>query len=114
MVLRYGYNAGLPAGIATAWGCRATIDPDGRVTVVHDRQQTVGPRADALLDHLHHHVNGAWCDRAAELQRNSVMTPANAAELVLYQDSVVMIKGNTNGSHGYLYVCAYLVEGDEE
>lgn len=29
-------------------------------------------------------------------------------EIVLYEDPTVVIKGNTQRSHGYLYVCAYL------
>lgn len=113
-MLTFGYNAGLPAGTATAWGCRAIIDPDGHVDVPHDRQEAVGPRTDALLDHLNYHVRGAWRDRATELLRNGVMTLANPAEFVLYEDGLVMIKGNTKGSHGYLYVCAYLLNEGEE
>jgi len=94
-MLRYGYNRGLPEGTETAWGCRAIVD-------------ATGPHMDALLDHLNHHVRGAWRERAAELLRNDVMHTRRAGEFTLYEDSTVVIKGNTNASYGYLHVCAYL------
>ncbi|TDQ01269.1 hypothetical protein [Labedaea rhizosphaerae] len=112
--LAWGYQAGVPAGTTTAWGCRAIVDASGHLDVPPDRQSAVGPRTDALLDHLHHHVRGAWRERAAELLRNGVMNTRTATELVLYQDGVVMIKGNTKGSGGYLYVCAYLLTEEDE
>lgn len=111
--LTFGYNRGLPPGTATAWGCRAIIDQDGLVDVSPDRQSAAGPRVDALLDHLNHHVRGAWRERAAELLRNGVMSTRTAAEFVLYQDFKVMIKGDTNASAGYLYVCAYLLTEED-
>lgn len=113
-MLSFGYNAGLPEGKATAWGCRAIVDSTGHVDVPPDRQSAIGPRADELLDHLNSHVRGAWRERAAELLRNGVMNGGNSAEFLLYDDPVVMVKGNTNASHGYLYVCAYLLDEDGE
>jgi hypothetical protein len=113
-VLTFGYNRGLPPGTATAWGCRAIIDQGGLVDVPPDRQSAAGPRVDTLLDHLNQHVRGAWRERAAELLRNGVMSTRTAAEFVLYQDSKVMIKGDTNASAGYLYVCAYLLTEEDE
>jgi hypothetical protein len=112
--LTFGYNRGLPPGTATAWGCRAIIDQGGLVDVPPDRQSAAGPRVDALLDHLNHHIRGAWRERAAELLRNGVMSTRTAAEFVLYQDGKVMIKGDTNASAGYLYVCAYLLAEEDE
>lgn len=114
-MLAFGYNAGLPAGTTTAWGCRAIIDQiTGSVDVPPDRQSAVGPRMDALLDHLNHHVRGAWQDGASELLRSGQMNTRRMEELVLYTDGLVIIKGNTNASAGYLYVCAYLLTEDDE
>ena len=109
-MLEFGYNAGVPAGTTTAWGCRAIIDEiTGSVDVVPDRQSAVGPRVDALLDHLNQRVRGAWCDRAGEFLRTGQLNTRIATELVLYDDGIVMIKGNTRASAGYLYVCAFLL-----
>jgi hypothetical protein len=108
-MLRYGYHRGLPPGTETAWGCRTIVDQSGRLDVPPDRQGATGPHVDALLDHLNHHVRGAWHERAAELLRNGVMYTRRAGEFTLYRDSTVVIKGNTNASAGYLYVCSYLL-----
>jgi hypothetical protein len=114
-MLAFGYNAGLPAGTTTAWGCRAIIHQNtGSVDVPPDRQSAVGPRVDALFDHLNHHVQSAWQDRVGELLRSGEMNTRHAEEFVLYSDGLVIIKGNTNASAGYLYVCAYLLTEDDE
>jgi hypothetical protein len=114
-MLAFGYNTGLPASTTTAWGCRAIIDQiTGSVDVPPDRQSAVGPRIDTLLHHLNHHVQGAWRDRAGELLRSGQMHTRQAAELVLYNDGLVLIKGNTRASAGYLYVCAYLLTESDE
>ena len=36
------------------------------------------------------------------------MLTTTESEVTLYEDESGVVKGNTNGSHGYLYVCAYL------
>lgn len=111
-MLKFGYNHGLPAGAETGWGCRAIVGQDGYVDVVPDRVDAVGPDGplQELLTHLTGYVGGAWRERASELLRTGVMNTRQAAEFVLYQDSTVLIKGNTQGSGGYLYVCAFLIE----
>jgi hypothetical protein len=114
-MLAFGYNAGLPAGTTTAWGCRAIVDWMTRsVDMLPDRQSAVGPRVDALLEHLNNQVRGAWLDRARELLRTGELNTRRANDLVLYHDGLVIIRGNTNGSAGYLYVCAYLLTEDDE
>jgi hypothetical protein len=113
-MLQFGYNGGLPQGTSTAWGCRAIVDVEGRVDVPPDRQHGVGPRIDVLLDYLNNHVRGVWRERAAELLRAGVLNPRGPSAVVLYHDDRIMIKGNTQSSGGYLYVCAYLLDEGTE
>jgi hypothetical protein len=109
--LSFGYNQGLPECVEAAWGCRAIITPDGAIDVVPDRTSTYGPE-DAyrrLAYQLDTMVRGArWRARASELLAAGTMDPGRPGEHVLLDDGAVIIKGNTKGSFGYLYVCAYL------
>lgn len=109
-MLSHGYNKGLPPGAETAWGCRAVINPDGTVGLVGDRQSAAGPRVDELITHLNDVVRGAWIGRAEELLRSQDIRPERAREVTLLDDGTVVIKANTNASHGHLYVCAYFAD----
>jgi hypothetical protein len=107
-MLKFGYTRGLPKGTETAWGCRAVVTDDRTVHVIQDRTSAVGPESGRLLAYLHDMpLRGDWQDRASELLRAGVMDTRLDEEFVLYADDVVVIKGNTQGSAGYLYVCAY-------
>jgi hypothetical protein len=107
-MLTFGYTRGVPPSVDTAWGCRALVEQNGMVDALWDRVDLVGPDQTQLTEHLDHHVGTAWHERASELLRNGVMRTDRDEEFVLYEDSTVVIKGNTQRSHGYLYVCAYL------
>jgi hypothetical protein len=107
IMLEFGYKRGVPPSIDTAWGCRAIVEQNGYVDVLWDRVDLVGPDRARLAEHLTHHVGAAWCDSASLLLRNGVLRVDRDREFVLYKDVHVVIKGNTLGSHGYLYVCAY-------
>lgn len=107
-MLTFGYKRGVPPHVGTAWGCRALVEQSGMVDVLWDRVDLAGPDQVQLAEHLNHHVGAAWRERASELLRAQVMRTNRDQEFVLYEDPVVVIKGNTQGSHGYLYVCAYL------
>jgi hypothetical protein len=61
----------------------------------------------ALLNHLSQHVGSTWQQRAAHLLNARTMGTRVAEEFVLHEDHHVVIKGNTQGDGGYLYVCAY-------
>lgn len=106
--LRYGYTAGIPASAQTAWGCRAIITDNMGVELVADRQSGIGPRIDTLIHYLNTAVAGAWLDHANALLRDKTISIRQQCEVTLYEDPVIVIKGNTNASHGYLHVCAYL------
>jgi hypothetical protein len=108
IMLRFGYTRGLPEGTETAWGCRAVVTDDGTVHVVQDRISAVGPQIDRLVEHLDRlPFHRSWRSRAGELRRAGVMDTRVDEEFALYADDVVVIKGNTQASAGYLYVCAY-------
>jgi hypothetical protein len=111
--LRFGYNAGLPAGTTTAWGARAIINQiDGSVDLVHDRQSAIGDDAavNALLSKLNGGVNTAWIKRAGELLVTGELNTRVAKEITLYADQDVTVVGNTNASAGYLYVAAFPIQ----
>lgn len=114
-MLRFGYTRGLPAGTETAWGCRAVVTDDGAVHVVWGRISAVGPEADRLVAYLQDlPLRGDWQDRAMGLLRAGVIDTRLDEEFVLYADDPVVIKGNTQVSGGYLYVCAYFRPASEQ
>lgn len=115
MSLTFGYNAGLPGDRTVAWGARLIVTQDGHVDFVHDRQSVIGaeePRR-RLLDHL----NGNDIPierRIADMLRRGAMRTAVAQQFIVYADDVVVVKANTNASHGYCYVVAYFAEAAAE
>ena len=115
MSLSFGYNAGLPEGRTVAWGARLIVDQGGHVDFVPDRQSLIGaeePRR-RLLDYL----NGNDIPierRIADMLQRGVMRTAVAQEFTVYADGVVIVKANTNASHGYCYVVAYFVKANDE
>lgn len=106
-MLTFGYTRGVPTHVGTAWGCRAIVEQSGMLDVLWDRIALAGPDQVQLAEHLNQHLDTA-CARASELLRTQVMRTDRDQEFVLYEDPSVVIKGNTQRSHGYLYLCAYL------
>lgn len=49
-----------------------------------------------------------WIAKATELLRNFTIRGRVAEDHVLFDDGHLVINGNTNASHGYLYVTAWL------
>lgn len=89
-----------------AWGARLIWPSD----LVHDRQDLSGPRPDA-------EVLTAWLNdgplrealrEAKRLALAYELRPADNREVVLYEDDRGIVKANPQGSHGYLYVAAWL------
>jgi hypothetical protein len=113
--LTFGYNGGLPEGRTVAWGARLIVDQDGRVDFLHDRQSLIGadePRR-RLLDYLN--ANDIPIERRiADMLRRGTMRTSVAQDFTVYVDGVVIVKANTNASHGYCYVVAYFAEAAEE
>lgn len=112
--LKFGYKKGVPEDAKAAWGCRAIVTQDGMVDVVPDRVHLAGddPDAQELLSYLMAKVEHRWIERAAKLLYTGVIHTRVAGEHVLFEDDQVVVKGNTNASAGYLYVCAYMRPGE--
>lgn len=109
--LLFGYNQGLPEYVDAAWGCRAIVTQDGDVDVVWDRTSTYGSEDDykRLAHQLDAQGRGErWRARASALLASRKIETRVDGEHVLVDDGTVIIKANTNGSGGYLYVCAYM------
>lgn len=111
-MLRFGYNDGLPKGVRAAWGCRAIVTQDGTVDVPGDRTDAFGPdeARQALLAHLNDAVESKPFDTAAALLKSGEMRTNEAAQFILYASDEVVVKGNTYGSCGYPYICAFRPE----
>lgn len=99
--LKFGYNAGLPDGVTSAWGARLIYPND----LLWDRQDAFGNDKVALQEWL----NSGPLKSALEDVRSKVGRDENR-QVVLYEDERGRIVANPNGSYGYLYVCAYLFE----
>jgi len=113
--LSFGYNGGLPQGRTVAWGARLIVDQDGHVDFVHDRQSAIGP--DEPRQRLLNYLNGNDIPierRIADMLRRGVIRTSVAQEFTVYTDDVVVVKANTNASHGYCYVVAYFVNAADE
>jgi hypothetical protein len=55
-------------------------------------------------------LNIKWKDETAGLFRGCDMSTGTAEEFTLLDEDGVVVKANTMGSGGYLYVCAYSPE----
>lgn len=111
--LGWGYDPGLPdEPFTAAWGCRAIIHQGGSVDVLPDRQSSRGDdkAIDALIDKLNGGLNAKWKATVVDMLRGYEMSTGLAKEFTLLDEDGVVVKANTNGSGGYLYVCAYTSE----
>jgi hypothetical protein len=111
--LKFGYNRGIPDHAKAAWGCRAIWDGSGLPDVVYDRQDADGDQAtkQALLTHLNDKVKVRWAERVRDEASMLGLSPWQAQEATVYEDEWIVVKANSNASHGYLYVVAYFKEG---
>jgi len=106
--LEFGLNAALPKNVKAAWGARL-IYPDD---LVWDRQSRIGAvkHVKPLIDWLNGGALHAMREQARDFHKNGFMSPRSSADIVLHEDERGIIVGNPNGSHGYLYVVAWLKE----
>ena len=130
----FGLWSEAPEGV-TAWGARGIIEKnyaydswlgaskaerkrmekgEGRpypqqVSLLWDRQSLDGPeeKRKALADKLNAGPLESALREAARLLYDYKMTSDKEGTFVLYEDTAVIIKGDTNGSYGYLYLIGY-------
>jgi hypothetical protein len=113
--LTFGYNGGLPEGRTVAWGARLIVHQDGRVDFVRDRQSVIGAAEPLrrLLDYLNA-TDIPIERRIADMLRRGTMRTSVAQDFTVFADGVVIVKANTNASHGYCYVVAYFAQAADE
>jgi hypothetical protein len=124
-MLSFGYNQGLPTGVAAAWGARLIATQDGGLDFLGNRQSFYdGPDGDQSKgDAVGQWINGTTeettnaldgapfkiaLETARDLLKSGRMSTREAQEFRLYEDETGVIVANTNASAGYLYVAAWL------
>jgi hypothetical protein len=105
----YKWGLAAPEGTPASWGARAIDDPS-TFGLLGDRQSVTGgePHRAALVSML----NGGVLPKArAEWGRLKAAYEVSGSEpklVTLYEDFLVKVEANTNGSHGYVYLVAYI------
>lgn len=103
--LKFGYNRGLPADVATAWGCRAVVQ-QGQVDYPVDRESGFGDWK-SLVEYVLFERHGSCLVEAERLFVSGELTTKEDREVVLFDDDRAVVKANPQRSHGFLYICAY-------
>lgn len=106
--LEWGYNAGIPDVETIAWGGRAILRGES-IDIVYGSLHGSG---EALLN-FRAILDGGLLQmaiaEARRLVRSGQMRGDEAREFVLAMDQGILVLGNTNASHGYLYLLAYVI-----
>jgi hypothetical protein len=106
--LKLSFGRAVPDGIEAAWGARM-IWPDD---LVWDRQDMFG--SDEQRKPLAEWLNGgalkAAREKLREMARNEDWLPSSETEATLYEDERGRVIGSPQGSHGYVYVAAWLLD----
>ena len=105
--LEFGLNHGAPE-TPTAWGARLIIEQQGHTDLLHDRQDSYGPEKEKLVRYLNTHVLTRLLTviLPKALKDNTLKVDGKDCA-TFFKDSVVEVRGNPNGSYGYLYVRAW-------
>jgi hypothetical protein len=97
----------LPDTATAAWGARMIVTQTGDVDFLPDRADRAGdPDGWPVLEER--------CSLRvvksiiADLLRSGLMQTRQGADIILYQDELVTVHANTNGSYGYCYVTAWV------
>ena len=107
--LAFGYSAGIPDDVTTAWGARLIAPND----LLYDRQDLVAENATAKAD-LIAWLNGSPSGTGALakmrewLKENYWQFGQDDVEHVIYEDDEGIIVGSTQASYGYIYVAGWL------
>lgn len=112
---QWGYSTPESEGSPAIWGARAIWpdrhgDPNFPLDLLPDRQSMTGEKADrdGLAYILNNGVLEAVQARMAAYDRTGLVRPDTRNEVVLYDSSTVKVIGNSNASHGYFYVTAFI------
>jgi len=110
--MQWGYRCEVPSGTKIVWGARAIFNPRDThpMDLLPDRQSFHGD-ADEWLNLqylLHNGVLEAAQARLAAYVRKGTVRRDTRNEVVLYDTTLIKVVGNTNASHGYFYVTAFI------
>lgn len=104
----FGLWSECPDHVVAAWGARTILEGKS-FSILHDRQSWYGD--DVGVSKLRGILNSGALKVANEetmrLRASGEMRADKPKTFTLYEDGTVTIKGNTNGSCGYLYIIAY-------
>lgn len=110
--LRWGYSVAVPADTKAAWGARLILERDARTQggdLLYDRQDSffeTQAHGDVLQAKLS--LTRPWETPLAALVASGQVRSDEPNEVVVYEDDVLKVVGNSNGSHGYFYIAGWL------
>lgn len=106
--LRFGYPSAVPAEARAAWGARLIMTSDGG-DLLHDRQDGWFDDDDSR-DLLHGRLNRVkpWHKPLGALIAEGTVRGDAANEVVVFEDDLIKVVGNSNGSYGYFYMAGWL------
>ena len=114
MRLRYGYSRALPRRRTVALGARLIVVHTGDACTVGGWDDAIGPEEPLrrLLAHLRtiRGISQVISDRL----RSGVMQSGVAEQFVVHEDSVVVIKANTDAKARYCHIVAYFADAADE
>lgn len=114
--MNYGYSPAITHKHPAYWGARAIFHSEGW-DILPDRQGwlAINEHAQSTLGNL---LGGGALRQANEAFRKHVkdgtVSSGEGRRVVFYEDTRVRIVGDTNGSHGYVYLTAMLLDGVED
>jgi hypothetical protein len=134
--LEFGYNAGLPPDCTCAWGARAILEenhnwdkyhytkngtprkripPEGRmyrISLCYDRESVFGDEASIARLVAVLNKNFPAIILAAQIAlEDGPLDYGIPGEADIWSGEGVRVVANSNGSHGYLYMCAFFTLG---
>jgi len=109
----WGLNAH-PDDSPGVWGARAILNvgADNPIDLLPDRQSSGGDLFPVLMKLLNE-AGGMKIAQARvyALLNNYIMSPREGQQFTLVDNDLMTMVANTNGSHGYLYLSAWLKPG---
>ena len=105
------YYPGLPATATAAFGARMIIEGGAaNFAMGHSNYRSVDQEAEAVLRNLLSDQNNVrqFREEARRLISQHVIERDKPNEVVLLKNEELTVLANSNGSHGYLYIIAFL------
>lgn len=104
--LEVGYRWGIPFGVEVAWGSRAILNDRG-ADMVYKHSIGSQDEIDTLIERLNSGMVPEMQNQIRLLLRHGKLRGDEDRGHLLAEKDGVVILGNTQGSHGYLYLVAF-------